>query len=777
MLPAPTGNAKSGDTVVIPIKKQAYYICIAHCCARRDSDLLEPSIGDELARYTLVYTDGSEHNKAMRLRFEIHFLGYNWLPFLADDLRFKPLAKGQSTEPWGRSQTGRGTGSELKCWVYALPNPYPEKTIKEIRMQALTEDGIAVLGITLAHFPEHPLRLHARETFRLSLPAGTELLPAKLDVALDMGYVTRSYPEHRLEADKWLNEPFKGWGREPTPEKPEGNFLVEATGTGAASFKVQAEDKKYELSYGEALAKGKASSPEGARIEFCPPHKTWVHVKVVDEETGKLVAVRIRFLGPRGEYLPPCGHPAEVNTNWFEDEGGNIVLGSETFAYVPGEFQIELPVGDVFVEISKGFEYEPVRRKLAIKAGTRQLTLSIKQFIKMRQQNFVTADTHVHFLSPQTAWLEGQCEGLNLVNLLASQWGKLFTNVGDITGKVSGCSEEDTIVFVGTENRHHLLGHLSMLGARGMPVFPMCTGGPSESWFGDPDVRSQLEWAEECRAKGGVVIRPHFPYPNCEIGADIVLGKVDALEIQYMDLVNNSLDSFSIREWYRYLNCGYRVPAVGGTDKMSATTPVGGVRTYAKLAPGDEFSFEHWGEAVRAGRTFTTSGALIGLTAEGREVGEEIRLPAGGGTLAVEVWAVCAQPIHGLELINNGKVIAKTFSQEGSRRLELKENVKIDKSGWLAARCFSHYLTRHLYTVPIAAHTSPIYFVVDNQEVFNPADAVYIMTLIHGGMEWLDTLSIKADENTQQCLRAVFESAEHALRSKWHDAKNKAEKK
>jgi hypothetical protein len=88
-------------------------------------------------------------------------------------------------------------------------------------------------------------------------------------------------------------------------------------------------------------------------------------------------------------------------------------------------------------------------------------------------------------LSPQTAWLEGQCEGLNLVNLLASQWGKLFTNVGDITGAVSGCSDEETIVSVGTENRHHMLGHMSMLGTQGMPIYPMCTGGPGEAWFGD----------------------------------------------------------------------------------------------------------------------------------------------------------------------------------------------------------------------------------------------------------------------------------------------------
>ena len=90
----------------------------------------------------------------------------------------------------------------------------------------------------------------------------------------------------------------------------------------------------------------------------------------------------------------------------------------------------------------------------------------------------MTADTHVHFISPQTAWLQGQAEGLNLINLLASQWGDLYTNVGDLSGGLSGVSRDDTLVWVGTENRQHLLGHMSLLGVQGEPVFPMTTGGP-----------------------------------------------------------------------------------------------------------------------------------------------------------------------------------------------------------------------------------------------------------------------------------------------------------
>ena len=58
----------------------------------------------------------------------------------------------------------------------------------------------------------------------------------------------------------------------------------------------------------------------------------------------------------------------------------------------------------------------------------------LERVLDWREHGWVTADTHVHFLSPQTALLEGAAEGVNVVNLLASQWGEMFSNVGDFDG-------------------------------------------------------------------------------------------------------------------------------------------------------------------------------------------------------------------------------------------------------------------------------------------------------------------------------------------------------
>jgi hypothetical protein len=290
----------------------------------------------------------------------------------------------------------------------------------------------------------------------------------------------------------------------------------------------------------------------------------------------------------------------------------------------------------------------------------------------------------------------------------------------------------------------------------------MCAAGPTESYFGTPTWSSLAEWSDRCREREGLVVIPHFPNPYCEVAADIVLGKVDAAEIRYF---TPGLDGFNVREWYRFLNLGYRVAAVGGTDKMWAGMPVGGVRTYAQL--GDtEFTFANWSRSVRAGRTFTSSGPLIDLTVEGRRPGDEIVLPAGGGTLAIEAAVQAVQPFDEVQIVANGEIVARQDAEPGGRTAHLSVALPLPGSAWVAARCVSRHKVWHGWPIHIAAHTSPVYVRCGDEELFSPSEATYMLTLIDGGLTWLDTLSIPANPEQQARIRGVFESARASLQGR-----------
>jgi hypothetical protein len=193
-------------------------------------------------------------------------------------------------------------------------------------------------------------------------------------------------------------------------------------------------------------------------------------------------------------------------------------------------------------------------------------------------------------------------------------------------------------------------------------------------------------------------------------------------------------------EYYAYLNCGYRLPLVGGTDKMSADVPVGVYRTYANLRD-EEFSHGAWSRSVRSGRTFLSAGPIIDLRAEGCQVGDTLQL-SGPGTIHVSATAEGIFPIGTLQIVQNGRVVASAEETAGARRIELQAPVRVDGNCWLAARCGGpHYWDSpsHLGPWPrgIFAHTSPVYVACGGGEwsQFDVGHARTMQALIEGGLQ------------------------------------------
>jgi hypothetical protein len=400
-----------------------------------------------------------------------------------------------------------------------------------------------------------------------------------------------------------------------------------------------------------------------------------------------------------------------------------------------------------------------LRTKVRIERGQRELTLRLKRWRDMNAQRWFSGDTHVHFLGTQGAHREAAGEDLNIVNLLQSQWGSLFTNSEDWIGRPTATNDGKTIVYCSQENRQHLLGHLSLLGLK-KPVMPWCTDGPGEAELGSGLDVTLSHWADACHAQGGTVIIPHMPNPNCEPATLIATGRADAVEMI-------DFSRYKHGEYYRYLNCGYQLPLVGGTDKMYSEVPVGLYRTYAYLPPEEEFTYDNWCKAVRAGRTFLSGGPLLDFTVNGARVGDTLQLAGNGGTVEIEATAESIFPIHTLEIVQEGKVVASSEVERASSlfinnkqagrslyRLHLKTTLKVDHHSWLAARCGGpKYVAHPHYDVwqrGMFAHTSPIYLAVGGDWwMFDKDTAQYMLTLVEGGLSYIrHTAPLRDDDQT-----------------------------
>jgi hypothetical protein len=777
-------------SVEIPLGKRARFVCLATFCDWDENETPPPGkdviekVGQCLAQAELIYEDGSKTSLPLRRRFEVNSPRVIWGHISFNAVEDRKFGSSELTAPlpratdWGFLQTGLSTGLEDYAisegsgtiWICALPNPQPQRVLKVLRLEAASDDPLLVCGLTLFHGGENPLRHERLSLYRLTLPQASAEEKGRWAVSVDLGVVARTFALPDFDPETWLAASSVGLGEHTQAPKRTRHLYVELSASPEATLVLDdtKTGRRYDFDLGQVAAGGEIEGTRaGARVEVLERDKCWLHGEVVDTATRRPTPVRLSFRSPNGRYIPPYGHRTEINYPWFQDYGADLQLGDTSFAYVDGKFQVELPVGEVYLEMTKGFEYEAVRKKLNIQPGQRELHLEISRLVDLRSRGWVTGDTHVHFLSPTTAILEGQAEGVNLINLLASQWGDLFTNVGDLPPGPVTSRDGETLVWVGTENRQHILGHIGLLGGKGAPVYPMCASGPGESYLGDPVWSSMAEWADACRQREGLVVGVHFPYPTGEIAADIVLDKIDAIEIR--PNFSEHFNALNILDWYRYLNCGYHLPVVGGTDKMGAGMPVGGERTYAYLGQ-EEFNFESWAKAVRRGNTFMTSGPLLLFQVDGHSPGDEITIDRGGASVEVQVEAKSFVPFNHLEVISNGRVVASREDRGGTREMTLKENVPVAGPGWLAARCSSRQAhVTDMWSLQVCAHTSPIYLRVPGQELFSAPAASYMLTLIEGSLTWLENLAARPDPERFERVRKVFLDARARLHRRLHD--------
>lgn len=428
-----------------------------------------------------------------------------------------------------------------------------------------------------------------------------------------------------------------------------------------------------------------------------------VHLRINDAATGQPTPVRLRITDNDGRYYAPYGRLTEFATGVNQDVGGNVQIGAKKWAYIDGTCEILLPPGKLHIEISKGPEYKPIDEETTLLAGKMSMRFTIERWCDMRKEGWYSGDTRVHFMSPDAALLEGQAEDLAVVNLLATEHERAFTNIISFSGQAFSRSAGGCGVAVNTLNRARGLGQLGLLHCHRV-VYPLTVDCDSDgSWI-------LADWCGQCHRKNGLVV-----WTNPSLGgtdaccdealADLILGDIDAIEWTEMDFTGLSND------YYFLCDAGQFASPVGGSGKCSNVGQLGFPRTYAFLPETTDFTYTDWIEAIRAGRTFITNGPIVQIIIDGVVPNSRLEVSADKADLEISVYAKGDTRFDRVELLWNGEIVASATPDQFPHHVEIYHELPVHTSGWLAARCVTDR-THDSGPLPFA-HTSAVAVHVD----------------------------------------------------------------
>ena len=178
-------------------------------------------LGDLVAEYALHYEDGTTAVLPVRRRFAIQQARVYWgasafaaVPHTQDEVlrsNSENIDLGRiPADTYGRGETRHGSGRDAApehIWLYALPNPEPDKAISEIRLVGKDERAL-IYGISATQVESHPLRSYTRRKLPLALPEGIKFNAiGELDgVDIDLGYVISARAQLEYDREVWFSE-------------------------------------------------------------------------------------------------------------------------------------------------------------------------------------------------------------------------------------------------------------------------------------------------------------------------------------------------------------------------------------------------------------------------------------------------------------------------------------------------------------------------------------------------------------------------------------------
>ena len=370
---------------------------------------------------------------------------------------------------------------------------------------------------------------------------------------------------------------------------------------------------------------------------------------------------------------------------------------------VTGDFNISLSPGKWHISIEHGNEYIPVVEEFIVPAKKRNLTksFSLKRWINLPRLGWYSGDVHVHHPTNKQAFRDflleyATAEDVHVANILEmghhSDANNDFKQEG--FGEKFRIVKGDICLVSGQEDPRSEFGHIIGLNISHLV---------READYNYYD----LVFKKLHQDEGAIVGFAHFSWNGCDLPRGfpwyVTTGEIDFVELLQFSRIN-TLD------YYDYLDLGFRLTAAAGSDIPWGST-MGEVRTF--VYTGKEFSVGAWFDGLKRGHTFVSNGPALFMTADGQLPGSEI-IKTGGSACRLKVKAVTNPSIGVISKIavyNSDGVVVEKLNPQKQDSIELELDHILTHSQWLTAAVFCENSA--------VAHTTPVYFIVNNQPTWN----------------------------------------------------------
>ena len=435
-----------------------------------------------------------------------------------------------------------------------------------------------------------------------------------------------------------------------------------------------------------------------------PTAKLEIHTA---EESGGRVPARVGVTAANGHRAF-----ADGQQSWLDGQSGAV------FTYSSGTVSFEIPAGEYRLEATRGFEHRAARETRTFPPGSAAgVTLVLAPLGGTTLDGWYSGDHHFHLnyggqtlLAPDALVPMMRGEDLDVATPLSAN---LHTRRID-EGYFAWTRREPPLIQFGQEVRSHFLGHTGHIGIKSL-YWPWYWG-PGYPVYGLDD-RSNREALQQTRAQDGVNSYVHpvttrTPFGEkaptgipLELVSDAVLGDVDTIELAC--LWSDELGTADA--WYRLLNVGVPMAPSAGTDAMVdffRTMAIGTTRVYVKTP--EPLTMDGYLSALKAGRSFVTTGPLVQFTAGSVEPGGVVK--TSDPTTPWILNVASAVPFERVEILVNGAVAWSGDGVKEAGAQTYRGTVKTPAGGWIAARVHGGTSAWPAMDSYPFAHTAPVWF-------------------------------------------------------------------